>query len=97
MSFGINPYLLSLQAYCFSHLYAIMLVFWRSKVTFGDLTFGKTVDICKNSEFYLSMYAQSAVLLSTWQRYNYTICCSGNLLRMKSEFFAVNGVSDHCQ
>lgn len=67
MSFGINSYLLVLQTYCFSHLYAIMLVVWRSKVTFGDLIFGKTVDIRKNSELYLSMYAQYAVLPSTWQ------------------------------
>jgi hypothetical protein len=69
MSFGINSYLLALQAYCFSHLYAIMLVVWHSKVTFRDIIFGKTVDILKNSELYLSLYAQYAVLLSTWQGY----------------------------
>jgi hypothetical protein len=50
MSFWINSYLLALQAYCFSHLYAVMLVFWCSKVTFGGIIFGKSVYIRTNSE-----------------------------------------------
>jgi len=97
MTFRTSSYLLTLYVYCFSHLYAIMLVSWLSKVTFGDIFFAKTVDVHTNSELYLSMYAQSTVLVGTWQGYNYTICCSGILSRLKSEFCAVTAVSDHCQ
>jgi hypothetical protein len=88
---------MALEANCFSNFYAIMLVFWRSNVTFGDIIFGKTVDTRTNSELYLFLYVQSAVLLSTWPGYNYTICCGGKLSRLKYEFCAVTVVSDHSQ